>query len=117
MGGAPKSRRWALLLVVFLSICQRSHAARHHTNSYGPNERMDLRIYVSPSSSRYKSFNTDELLWEATGLSYCDGCDPRTETVTHKPSAELLGSNKTGLSLRGSSIFHASFGQLFSLNP
>jgi hypothetical protein len=84
-----------LALSLLLAVCCESQ--RMHTNSFGPSSRMDLRIYVSSSSSTYKSFSTPDLLWEQKGLSYCDGCDSQTAEVTHRAPFNLLQHNKTRL--------------------
>jgi hypothetical protein len=80
---------WLTVLLAF------AESKRTHTNAFGPQEKMDLRIYVSSSSSKYKSFSQSDLLWEQQGLSYCDGCDSQVGEVTHKASLDLLSQNKT----------------------
>ncbi len=84
------------LLRLTLSVALAA-AARptHHANIFAPGDKLDLRVFLSPSRAAFTAFNdTDALLWHDSSLTYTEDASTLEKTV-HVPLTKRLLSNGT----------------------
>jgi hypothetical protein len=67
----------------------------HHANVFAAGDKLELRVFLSPSRAPFTDFNnTDALLWSDKSLVYSEAGSSLEKTV-HVPLTERLLSNGT----------------------